>query len=499
MASLSDQIDRLSRHTRAIKSTAAATAPTADNASVAGPFTRAVLFTPLGDLIRDIDPSELGLFSLPSSGASPAEITRAEFSGATPLRKHPPRRDDAPKSKEIEPEIYVQAALKCIDRYHAIRPMPRAYSQATAILESLTLVRERIQTLTQTLQQAQSVEGPPLKSLIDEEEKRVQDLQTRLAELQERKKSAIILPINAKPKKSAHVRPKPKPTAPPPPSSPQEDNFWNAPAAAARTLHFSDNLIDEQVDLGDVTTTLFMSPIPAGNPRLTPADLPTDESHTQVSTAPTNDCQVVEEDDQDEEDEPRGEEEQTVVLRKPPPETGTPEPRPASPPELSMQGTPTPASSETPSARQAKVKVNTEVERITARIWTTIGDMIMPGHPFNTSGRDVGSKPPRAKETIAHLETLSDLSPSPASPSASSASSASAGVPTTPTSQQILTAHLLLSLLSNPPHFSLPLNKAKDLLAAKAGAGAVAQGTTRIFLIFDWSYGMDQVTIISCL
>lgn len=128
MASLSDQIDRLSRNTRAIRSTTAQTAsfPGKHGLGVAGPFTCAVLNTDLGDLIRDIDPSELGLFTLvtPPGGNSrdnnvrgppPVEILRAEFSGATPLRKAPSRRD-APKSKEIEPEIYAQAALKYIDR-----------------------------------------------------------------------------------------------------------------------------------------------------------------------------------------------------------------------------------------------------------------------------------------------------------------------------------------------------------------------------------------------
>lgn len=126
MASLSDQIDRLSRNTRAIKGTAALTAAidsahSGPSAAVAGPFTRAVLTTHLGDLIRDIDPSELGLFTLqaPAQDArapSASHISRAEFTGATPLRKPPPRRDDAPKPNDAEPETYANAALRCIDR-----------------------------------------------------------------------------------------------------------------------------------------------------------------------------------------------------------------------------------------------------------------------------------------------------------------------------------------------------------------------------------------------
>ena len=95
MASLSDQIDRLSQSTRAIKTTVAST----DNDST-GIFTRAVLNTHLGDLIREVDTAELGLFSLVNYD----QLHRIQISGATPLRnKH-----------SIEPEIYAHAALKCI-------------------------------------------------------------------------------------------------------------------------------------------------------------------------------------------------------------------------------------------------------------------------------------------------------------------------------------------------------------------------------------------------
>lgn len=119
MSSLADQIDRLSRHTKSIKSTALSTA--SSSAGVAGPFTRALLEAPLGDLIRDIDPSELGLFNLvnPTKNthhdrdALEPEITRVEFHGATPLRR---RKEETSKQKEIEPEVYAQAALKYIDR-----------------------------------------------------------------------------------------------------------------------------------------------------------------------------------------------------------------------------------------------------------------------------------------------------------------------------------------------------------------------------------------------
>ncbi|RDB24854.1 hypothetical protein Hypma_008095 [Hypsizygus marmoreus] len=496
MASLSDQIDRLSRNTRAIRSTVANTARVLDDTLVvAGPFTRAVLNTPLGDLIRDIDPSELGLFTLqskPQDTAASHEVTRAEFSGATPLRKPPPRRDDASKSKEIEPETYAEAALKCIDRYQAIRPMPRAHSQVVAILERLDAVRENIQALHEVLQQTQPVEDLPLRSLIDDEDKRVHALQARLSHLKKRKQDALSQHKAPQKKVPTHSRPTSKPRAPPPPISPHEDKFWNTPAAAARTLRFTDNLMDEQVDLGDITTTSFMSPLPPSpSTRSRPGSSrrlldTTPEDLTFQDTRRTLDESVLAQKDEHrqeyEDDLEQGrEEEETVVLKRLLPVSGTPEPSasPSAPrsDEQSIADASVPVHTKLP-----KVKVNSDVERITAKIWATVGDIIMPGHPFDPSDAGINSKPPRAKETIAHLQSLSALTPSPSSPSASSISSASAPGP--PTSQQILTAHLLLSLLTSPPHFSMPLNKTKDLLAAKASGGgsivSAGQGTTRI-------------------
>ncbi|KAG6862285.1 hypothetical protein C0995_015982 [Termitomyces sp. Mi166 len=476
MASLSDQIDRLSRNTRAIRATTARA-----TAADPGPFTRAVLSIPLGDLIRDVDPSELGLFSLPES-----EITRAEFTGATPLKRVPSRRDDVPKHKDIEPEIYAHAALKCIDRYNGVRPMPRAHAQVTAILERLNLVHENIQSLTETLQHAQAVEGPPLKSSIHEEEERVRNLQMRLRTLQERKNTTTLQSVA---RKSNIIVPPPnsKPRTPPPPSPPQEDSFWNTTAATAKTLRFTDNilditdsLLDEQVDLGDISA-ISSSPIPPawtslftpqGDPlQITPSDL-------NSSSEESIDAQKENVGDVDDREVEEGEDEKTVVVTKPVKE------EPITPPSTSPMQNLTPATSpvDTLKVKQPKLRVNSEVERIVTRIWTTVGDMIMPGHPFGTFQGSAGSKPPRAREIIAHLLSLSTMPPSLTSPSVSSVSSISVGTSATPTSQQILTAHLLISLLSSPPEFSLPLNKIKDLLAIKAssGGGAGVTGTTRI-------------------
>jgi hypothetical protein len=105
-ALLSDQIDRLTHRTRSISAiahhTARSDAPT--------PFTHAVLTAQIGHLIRDVDSTELGLFTPNDQG----HLRRVEFVGATPLRKTAARRDD--RAPEIAPEVHAQSALKLLHR-----------------------------------------------------------------------------------------------------------------------------------------------------------------------------------------------------------------------------------------------------------------------------------------------------------------------------------------------------------------------------------------------
>lgn len=137
MSTLADHADRLARLADAIRTNAAAAGRQEDERNVAsgssaGPFTRAVLHTPLGDLIRDIDPSELGLFTVvqPSShgahhvaqeeapAAQKAEIARVTLPIATPLRRPPAmhKKQGGQKPGEHDPEVYAHAALKFLDR-----------------------------------------------------------------------------------------------------------------------------------------------------------------------------------------------------------------------------------------------------------------------------------------------------------------------------------------------------------------------------------------------
>ncbi|KAJ7714177.1 hypothetical protein DFH07DRAFT_863560 [Mycena maculata] len=421
-----DNLDRLAANTHAIRVAASSSLPPS-------PFTTAVLNTSLGDLIRDIDPAELGLFT--------PQLSRVEF--------HRP----APRKKQ-DPEIYAQAAFKYIDRYNAIRPMPRAYAQVVAILDQLAATRENIRALTTTLDQ---IQPPELKILADKEEQRVNDLQARLTDLKQRKEAAT-----AKPKPRKRLL-KPKPAAPSTPvqSSSKFDETFNTPAEAGRTLRFTDNLLmDERVELADVSITSPIAPA-RFQERESVLDDSQDVADDSNNLDPAESGEGREDVEESQEEGVSGLNESTddgtVVLPKP-------------------IATPPPPKSNTP--KKGKVRVNAQVERIVAKIWSATGDVIMPGHPFDTSGTG-GNKPPRAKETIAHLQTIAVQTPMPTSPS-TTVSSLTAPAPGAPTPQQILTAHLLLALLAAGPHFSMPLNKVKEALAAKAstsgGSGAVLGG-----------------------
>ncbi|KAJ7783005.1 hypothetical protein B0H16DRAFT_1495004 [Mycena metata] len=427
-------LDRLAVHTQAIQAAASCAPPP-------GPFTRAATSS------AKSSPAELGLFT--------PQLARAEFHGPAPRRKQ-------------DPEVYAQAAFTYIDRYNTVRPMPRAYAQVVAILEQLTATRENIRALTTALEQIQPSE---LKPLADQEEQRVQELQAKLADLKQRKAAATVQP---KPRK------RPKPAVPPPPATPVSSKLDDSFHTPARTLRFTDNLMDEQVDLADISIT---SPAPPARvqERASPPDASQEENREE-----TVDKSVIESEETADES---AAEEDTIVLPKP---VATPSP-PPSPVQPSTAGTP----------RKGKVRINTEVERIVvcvalttedrltvaqAKIWSSAGDLIMPGHSFDTSGTGAGNKPPRAKETMqvlssniprsAHLQSVAALVPTPASPS-TSISSLTAPVPAAPTPQQILTAHLAPR---TPQHGAA----VKEVLAAKAstsgGAGIVlgGQSTTRV-------------------
>ncbi|OSX66651.1 hypothetical protein POSPLADRAFT_1132375 [Postia placenta MAD-698-R-SB12] len=379
MSSLSDSVDRICLLAKNIRLNAASCA-----SETAGPFTKAVLHAPLGDLIRDIDPAELGLFTLvaPSkqvpdvdnTGASTSEITRAEFHGATPLKKPPvpkPGRHNPQRPGEHEPEVYARAAIKYLDRYQSIRPMPRAAEQATRITEHLDVVRESMRKLNDELKQHATADAcsPPAspKATIRQEEKRIREAQARIRELRKRKDALL------KQRASARIAtPKARPNLQtPPPADAQEETFWNTPAASARTLHFTgESLLDEHVDVGDISGVSFASPLPVRSsiqslPRLAVAE--DDEPETQLEPdiaelESMDDGKSMGSVDGPPEDEV--EEEQTVVMRQPPPGGAVDVPDEVAEAALEPASEPPPVAETHGVARSSKVRVTTELEHI---------------------------------------------------------------------------------------------------------------------------------------
>ncbi|KAF8894917.1 hypothetical protein CPB84DRAFT_1963307 [Gymnopilus junonius] len=473
MASLSDQIDRLSRVTREISATASNTAAP-DSPAL---FTAALLDTHLGDLIRDIDPSELGLFRLQQQHTEPS-LARTEFTPATPLRRQPTRRE--PK-QDLDPEVYARAALRYIEQYEPIRPMPRAYDQIITILNRLNHVRASIDSLSASLEQVSVADkAPPTKVRVQEEERHIKDLQARLAELSKERDNLDKRsnPATSRQPKPEHPAPQKNASqeSPSSPSSPQEEKFWTTPGEPSRVLRFSDNLLDEEVSLGDISTGSFGSPPPSKLKTVklfgdvTVLDEPIVIQHLEDQPAGN---EVVE--DAEHEDEKRalfGKGSSSPTMDKTISPKLSPVVPPPSPPSVPNLGEVT----ETPKpGRQRKIRVNIEVERIISKIISTVGDIVIPQSRTATSSLSVS-------ETIEHLELLAAQTPQPESPIASSSSISGEGN-ATPTFQQIQTAYLLVTLLSTSPHYSMPLNQVKENLTLKAessGVPVAGQGTTRV-------------------
>ncbi|KAH8995722.1 hypothetical protein EDB92DRAFT_1794419 [Lactarius akahatsu] len=485
MPSITDHINRLNQTTRIIKSAA----NDINQSSHAGPFSRSVLSTPLGDLIRDIDPSELGLFTLlpppqpaaPHQNAQVSGIARVEVVSATPLRKYPAaqRRDVFTEPKKPPPEVFAEAALKYIDRYAEIRPMPHVRSRVVAMLEQLYQLHEEIRSLNDTLKDMEALAptSDPLssKSHVAKEEKKLRDVQARLELLQKRK-----LALQSR----QHVASDPVKDNPPMPpnsalSNPQEDTFWTTPGDRSAMYFKGERLIDEDVDLSNVTSS-FSTPAVPFKPsvaRVVPSDAAVIEEEQSPTEGP-EDSSALENTfdhttaahDNNTENVERADDRPLLQMTSEP-----------SIPVMDLgQSDISSTDDRTPRAHSAKkIRVTGDVERIVSKIWATVGDLIMPGNPFSASGTS-GTRPPRAKETIAHLHTLASQDPLPASPTASSLSSTVAPSTQSPTSQQVLTAHLLIALLEATPHFALPLAKVKELLSARESVGTMPRASNRV-------------------
>ncbi|KAI0812430.1 hypothetical protein BC629DRAFT_1472907, partial [Irpex lacteus] len=433
MSALEDQADRLLLLANKIRNTTRIR----EGESTTGPFTRAILETPLGDLIRDVDPSEIGLFTLVSPGSAlthststtnnpsasvnvpqKTEITRVALPIATPLRKPPSgirRTQGGQRITEHEPEVYVNAGIKLLDRYQSVRPMPRFVERAEAILDQVATVRESINGLNARLRQKESsadtVESPEAR--IRTEEQRIADLQTKIAELKKQKESLLTKKrsgtrFGTRTLQSRSKPPAPEPTPATSQADAQEEDFWNTPGVPARTLHFTGDLLtNEQLDISGVDPSMS-SPLAHAPTLSRSAKHPKAMQFTaRESLAPTSNSREADSSFEDsivgdasgtgDPDAAASEEDEdvTVVLKKSPPKQDfSDDPSSHAQPLPESESISMVMESQMPGETRTKTrfKITTELENIVAKIWSSMGDTIMPGHS--------SSKPPRAKETM---------------------------------------------------------------------------------------------------
>lgn len=204
--------------------------------------------------------------------------------------------------------------------------------------------------------------------------------------------------------------------------------------------------MDESVNLGDVSTSSFGTPLttqgaldlddsPITQPQFTMEDDDSDDEKDISPPSPLADKAAFES------------QEAGVDVDDIPERDRTPTPKANQEPQ-------------TPSHRQ-KIQITMETEAVVGKIWVTIGDLIQPGYQYPGEGKTL-----RAKETISALRALASKTPAPSSPTLSSLSSFSAA-PTPrdePTVQQIQTAQLLLALLMAQPSYTLQMNRLKEIM-----------------------------------
>jgi hypothetical protein len=232
-----------------------------------------------------------------------------------------------------------------------------------------------------------------------DEERRIQDLQARLTELRKQvcvfhiytsfkltlqQKDDILRASNPAPKSKPAPR-LAKASSPLTVPEAQEEMFWNTPAASARTLRFTEKLMDEEVDINDVSVMSFTSPVPRPRSVLSSLGLPVDDDSIDNgehdiaqdnSVMPDSPDKPLEELPGSELEMNDGDGEQTVVLNKLPSSLPL---NPTSPEGTALPETPLPANSQlqTPaigppeSARKPKVFMNVEIEKIVVSILAT--------------------------------------------------------------------------------------------------------------------------------
>ncbi|KAF8524301.1 hypothetical protein BU17DRAFT_42929 [Hysterangium stoloniferum] len=468
MASLLDTLDRFNYTASSIRSLTSSQ----QDQSTPGPFTSAILNSSLEDILREADEAEYGLFTfvkdpsviLGDGHINQGRVGRKEFRGVTPLK--PKRAADT--NKDEEPEVYVEAALKYLDRFRAIKSMPHVHTHLESLIDRLNTVRDNVERLQTSIEdQSHSGRISP-KSQIAEEERRISELKSRVLQLRKRPKHTSSSSVSDTPSSATST----------PTSQPLRSKANSKPSSLTNVrVDKSDSLLDEELDMTGMDS--MMSSIHQERPPL------------QKTRDPGVD---------DDGGEP------TIVISKLPRESKPPASSPAATPlppsrshsQASTIDLQTPVQESKhglnrvdPPSTKTKIRrtrITPEMERVSAKVWSVIPDLLVPGNNFGSPG----NAPPKAKDTLTILQTIAsqpipDATSNASSPSTRSTLSSLLGIeigPTGGTPHQIMTALVLLTLFTAPNH-SMPLTDLKGLLASKnaaaLGASASQVGTRALY------------------
>lgn len=405
-----------------------------------------MLHSSLQDIIREADETEYELFHFTTSqNDSPlgqGTLGRKEYRTATPLRT----RRSAGKSKDEEPEIYLEAALRYLDRFHSIKPMPGTRAHLEALVERLDNVRNQVDGLQNSVQESQR--KVPSVAQIQAEESAINELKVQISQLK-KKKDNLDNSISSAIRQAQ--RPARQTTAASRSKPPRPQQSLAIPEKSISTPPVELNLESSASQIDGGSSSLCSPSQPHVNHRGEPtAAVPSRLDDGQMS---------------DLQDEP----------------VGVPMPFKTKPQSEDIQS----STMSTQEKRMADLPrknepdefcITPEMDRICAKIWDTIADLLIPGNQFAH-----GNNIPNAKDTILILETISSqaiyesssaLSPKGSSPSTRSTLSSILGIDIHPSPagvvHQIFTAFILLTLLLAPNH-SIPLNTLKAQLASRTG------------------------------
>lgn len=151
------------------------------------------------------------------------------------------------------------------------------------------------------------------------------------------------------------------------PASPHEDRFWGAPVATARTLCFTDNLLHEELQAGNISGISLRSldpPSPLTNHSVSPlldVEEPPENDPNDTFDASQNEVQLYDASIPSSQNEDRDEE----PMRRSSEVEGN---SPSAVDLASQQSLPAVPNADMSQTHAMKIKVNSEVERITVSL-----------------------------------------------------------------------------------------------------------------------------------